>query len=194
MESFSNIFLAVTVYAVLHSVLASNTMKALAERRLGLFARRYYRFFYNLAAGITLLPVLWCVARLPDQPLYVIPMPFALVFQALQVAAVVGALATLAQTGILDFLGLSLQDEVASSGPLVVKGFYRWMRHPLYTFGFLFIWMTPNMTVNLLAFFLALTLYIVVGIYFEERKLLEVYGEAYAEYRSRTPMLIPPYF
>jgi methanethiol S-methyltransferase len=194
MESFSNIFLAVAVYGALHSVLASNWLKALAEQRLGLFARRYYRLFYNLVAGITLLPVLWLTARLPDQPLFVIPMPFAFINLVIQAAAAGCALATLFQTGIMDFLGLSLTEENTQSAPLVVNGFYRWMRHPVYTFGLLFIWLTPMMTVNQASFFLGLTLYIVVGIYFEERKLLKVYGEAYAEYHRHTPMLIPPFF
>jgi protein-S-isoprenylcysteine O-methyltransferase Ste14 len=35
------------------------------------------------------------------------------------------------------------------------------------------------------------TIYIFIGAYFEERKLLREYGEVYAEYKSRTPMLIP---
>jgi len=39
--------------------------------------------------------------------------------------------------------------------------------------------------------YLAFTLYILVGVYFEERKLLREFGQEYAEYRSITPMLIP---
>ena len=38
---------------------------------------------------------------------------------------------------------------------------------------------------------LALTIYVLIGIFFEERKLLCEFGQAYADYKSRTPMLIP---
>jgi protein-S-isoprenylcysteine O-methyltransferase Ste14 len=47
------------------------------------------------------------------------------------------------------------------------------------------------MTFNLLALNLGLTLYIIIGAYFEERKLLLEFGGAYTEYRQKTPMLIP---
>jgi len=47
------------------------------------------------------------------------------------------------------------------------------------------------MTWNLLALIIGLTTYIIIGAYFEERKLLNEFGDAYAEYRQHTPMLIP---
>jgi protein-S-isoprenylcysteine O-methyltransferase Ste14 len=47
------------------------------------------------------------------------------------------------------------------------------------------------MSYNLLALILGLSIYILVGAYFEERKLLVEFGDAYSEYRQRTPMLIP---
>jgi protein-S-isoprenylcysteine O-methyltransferase Ste14 len=46
-------------------------------------------------------------------------------------------------------------------------------------------------TWNLLAFNLAAALYFVIGAVFEERKLVREFGQAYVEYRQRTPMLVP---
>jgi protein-S-isoprenylcysteine O-methyltransferase Ste14 len=74
---------------------------------------------------------------------------------------------------------------------LVTRGLYCWMRHPLYTGGLLFIWFTPLMTRNLLALIVGLTLYLILGAFLEERRLLHEFGEAYAEYRRCVPMLIP---
>jgi protein-S-isoprenylcysteine O-methyltransferase Ste14 len=68
---------------------------------------------------------------------------------------------------------------------------YRWVRHPLYTAGLLFIWLTPIMTLNTLVVFIAATVYILVGAFFEERKLEREFGQAYREYKAATPMLIP---
>jgi protein-S-isoprenylcysteine O-methyltransferase Ste14 len=61
----------------------------------------------------------------------------------------------------------------------------------MYTASLLVLWFTPLMSEGLLAFNLGTTLYFVIGGLFEERKLLRQFGPAYAEYRRRTPMLIP---
>ena len=74
---------------------------------------------------------------------------------------------------------------------LVLTGLYRWMRHPIYTAGLLFIWLMPVMTANLLALNIGLTIYFIIGALFEERKLVREFGEEYLQYRKVTPMLIP---
>jgi protein-S-isoprenylcysteine O-methyltransferase Ste14 len=74
---------------------------------------------------------------------------------------------------------------------LIVVGLYRWMRHPLYTGGLIFLWLMPVMTLNSLTLTIMLSLYLVVGTLFEERRLLHEFGEAYAEYQRQVPMLIP---
>jgi protein-S-isoprenylcysteine O-methyltransferase Ste14 len=99
----------------------------------------------------------------------------------------------LKQTGITSFIGLRqlLLPEDITPPRLVTDGLYLYVRHPLYSAGLVFIWLLPIMTWNLLALNIGLTLYIIIGAYFEERKLLQEFGDAYAEYRQHTPMLIP---
>jgi protein-S-isoprenylcysteine O-methyltransferase Ste14 len=65
------------------------------------------------------------------------------------------------------------------------------VRHPLYTFGLLFIWLTSTVSQNSLTVYIGATLYTLIGAYFEERKLLREFGDSYAEYKKKTPMLIP---
>ena len=57
--------------------------------------------------------------------------------------------------------------------------------------GNLVVILLPVMTINLLALNLGLTLYIVVGAVFEERKLVREFGDVYVEYQRRVPMLVP---
>jgi protein-S-isoprenylcysteine O-methyltransferase Ste14 len=191
--SFTLILVAMLIYGLVHSWLASLGFKAWVQHWLGERGSRIYRLAYNLFAVVSLLPVLVLPALLPDQPLYAIPFPWLLISLALQGLAVVALLLGLLQTGLWSFLGLSQLNGGSPSGPskLVVRGLYRWVRHPLYSAGLVFIWLTPLMTTNLLAFNLGATIYLIVGALFEERKLLREFGEEYANYRARTPMLVP---
>lgn len=187
------ILLAIIAWGVVHSWLASRQAKALARRWFGEAAERGYRLAYNLFAGITLLPVLTLAALLPDSRLYRLPAPWLWAALAVQGLALVALVVGLRQTGAWSFLGIEqlFQPRPSGEAKLVVRGLYRWVRHPLYTAGLAFIWFNPLMTVNLLVLNVGLTIYILIGALFEERKLLREFGEAYAEYQRRTPMLIP---
>ena len=69
--------------------------------------------------------------------------------------------------------------------------FYKLVRHPLYTGFFIGLWATPDMTYSHLLMAVGFTIYIVIGIAFEEKDLLDVFGEEYADYRKRVGAFIP---
>jgi protein-S-isoprenylcysteine O-methyltransferase Ste14 len=95
------------------------------------------------------------------------------------------------QADLLSFAGLRQLFEEEQTGRLITDGLYHYVRHPLYTFSLLILWFSPNMSLNSLIVYSALTLYVLLGILFEERKLLREFGENYEAYRSVTPMLVP---
>ncbi len=70
-------------------------------------------------------------------------------------------------------------------------GFYRLVRHPIYTGFFLAFWATPLMTLGHLVLAAGMTVYILIGIAYEERDLMARFGSRYAEYRGKVGMLIP---
>ena len=75
------------------------------------------------------------------------------------------------------------------------EGIHRFVRHPLYSGTILFVWglffIFPILN-NLIAVVL-LTTYVLIGIGFEEKKLLNEFGKKYQEYISKVPMLIPDF-
>ena len=191
--SFWIILFATIIYGVVHSLLASLQAKALARQWFGPVAGRWFRLFYNFFAVLTFLPILLLPAVLADKTIYRIPYPWYLFTGVIQFVAVGMLIVGVYQTGLMSFLGIrqlfGIADE--TNPQLVVNGLYRYIRHPLYTAGLLFIWLVPVMTYNLLALNIGLTAYILIGAYYEERKLLKEFGKDYAMYRQQTPMLIP---
>lgn len=186
------VLLGIGLWGLVHSLSASLGMKSRVQKIWSEKADRFYRLGYNLFSLITFLPVLALVLLLPDLPLYSVPAPWSYLMISGQLLAILGLVAGILQTDVWHFLGLrQLVDQSGSTPKLVVSGLYRWVRHPLYIAGMVFIWLLPLMTVNRLAMNLGLTLYLIIGAIYEERKLLREFGEAYQEYRKRTPMLIP---
>jgi methanethiol S-methyltransferase len=192
------ILLAMALYGAVHSILAANQTKCWVERHIGHDNyHHYYRLFFSVMGGLTFLPVLALVALLPDQTIYTIPSPWKYLTLALQVAAVLGVFYAVMQTGALAFVGIRqwLDYDPQHSSPqpekLIINGLYRWVRHPIYTFSLLFIWLSPVMSWNTLALNLGVTAYFWIGSIFEERKLFEQFGKDYEEYRRHTPRIIP---
>ena len=181
------------VWGVVHSLLASIATKARMRSWFGPGSDRWYRLAYNMFSLLTFLPLLGLLAADPGATLYTIPAPWSYLALVGQLLAVVALGIGLLQTGLWTFLGFEqlLVDSPENESEMVTRGLYRWVRHPLYTAGLVFIWLTPVMTLNLLLLNLGLTIYLVIGTIYEERKLVREFGEEYNRYQKRVPMLIP---
>ena len=68
---------------------------------------------------------------------------------------------------------------------------YKFVRHPIYLGFIIAFWAAPTMTVGHLLFAAVTTIYILLGIYLEEKDLVEMFGDQYREYRKRVSMLVP---
>jgi protein-S-isoprenylcysteine O-methyltransferase Ste14 len=65
-----------------------------------------------------------------------------------------------------------------------IVGPYRWVRHPIYLGWILMVFGTPDMTANRLAFAVISSAYLVIAIPWEERSLVEAFGDRYLQYRA----------
>jgi protein-S-isoprenylcysteine O-methyltransferase Ste14 len=183
------LLLALAIWGVVHSFLASHLAKDLFRLKMG--SMDFYRLAYNIFAAISFLPILYLMATLPNQLVYQVPSPWNLVMFGGQLLSIILLGIAFLQTDSLSFVGLRQLFEKEKSGALVIHGMYKVVRHPLYTFSLLFLWLTPSVSQNSLTVYIGSTLYILIGAYFEERKLLREFGESYAIYKKSTPMLIP---
>ena len=157
-------------------------------------AFKYYRLYYTVFASASFIAVLAYQVLLPS--------PF--IFSPSLVSYILGALVGISGLVIMSicikkyFLSLSglktlFLDEVTTGNQLIVTGIHRYVRHPLYSGTFLFIWglfiFLPH-TSLLIANFI-ITVYTLIGINFEEQKLAKEFGPSYDAYRKQTPKIIP---
>lgn len=183
------LLLALAIWGVVHSFLASPLAKDLFRLKAG--GADFYRLAYNVFAGISFLPILYLMATLPDRPIYQVSAPWSYLMLGGQAFSALMLFVAFLQTDSLSFVGLRQLIDEEKTGALVTRGLYRVVRHPLYTFGLLFIWLSPSVSQNSLTVYIGATLYTLIGAYFEERKLLRDFGEAYVEYKRKTPMIVP---
>ncbi len=98
-----------------------------------------------------------------------------------------------------EFVGLKpsvhpVGTQAPSTPKLITTGIYSRVRHPAYLFTVGSWLLTPIMGLDRLLFAGGMVAYLFIGIRFEEKKLLEKFGDAYRLYREKTPMLIPKLF
>lgn len=95
-----------------------------------------------------------------------------------------------------DLFGLRKPFLAMTNKPITGKQFvtpflYRHMRHPIQTGVLLGMWLQAHMTVGQLLLSLGLTIYVFIGLYFEEKDLVAEFGDRYKTYMQQVPRLFP---
>jgi methanethiol S-methyltransferase len=88
-------------------------------------------------------------------------------------------------------IGAHLHGKAPGQHEFVVRGPYRWVRHPLYCFSIVLIWSCPDVTADRLLFNLLWTLWIYFGTFLEEADLVAEFGDAYRDFQRNVPRLFP---
>ena len=189
MNIILNFILYFLIFVIIHSALATDYIKNKAQRLLG-NRFRFYRIIYTLISIPAFAPafLLWIKYSGSTPLVYSIPQwAYPLIILARVLALVIFAYASY-QTDILAFTGLKQTHEKTS---LITKGAYGIVRHPLYASGILLLVTKMEMSQLDLIAVLLVSIYLIIGAYIEERRLLSVFGDEYRKYREGVSMLIP---
>lgn len=184
------------IYAVAHSYLAGARARSAFRARFG--ERAYhglYRAIFNIVALATLAPILGLIMLAPGPNVWILDFKWLFIIQAV---GLVGFIVALLQVDFLRFAGLKQLFAYLNGAPLPLPdeamqtgGLYRLVRHPLYLFSLLVLWPVSAMTAAYLGFCIGATLYFVIGSWYEERRLVALFGPAYVDYQRRVPWLFP---
>jgi protein-S-isoprenylcysteine O-methyltransferase Ste14 len=180
-------------FAVVHSLLARERLKRTVAR---LVSPELERSVYSLVAGLQIAALLGFWRALPA-PVWQLEAPLARgALWALYLAGWGVVVASLLAVDSFRLFGLAQAWDAArgrrSPEPaIVLRGPYRWVRHPLYSGTLLALFAAPTMSRGRLLFAAAFTLYMLVGMRFEERDLERRFGASWRDYRRAVPALLP---
>lgn len=209
-RSMLKVMAATAVFAGVHSLLASRAAKRVAAEQFGQRNRNgLYRLFYLGQSVVTFGILVAYIRRQPTKTIYVATGTAAAAMHAAQFAALVYAVRSANQVGILKMAGIEsvrawlggdvhvppepeAQGPAMEDGRLRATGPFAGSRHPLNFAPIPIFWLWPRMTTRLLAFNIAATAYLYLGSIHEEMRLKAAYGDEYRRYlQANVPFYVP---
>lgn len=166
------------------------------RRRLSAFVPEYRQpIVFAIASGIALALVglLWQPSGILILAITGIPRLLMRAVSALATAMLVISFVALRS---FDMLGTSpvtahLKGRGHQAGPFMIRGPYRWVRHPLYAGLIVLFWTNPDLTADRLLFNILWSGWMVFATALEEKDLVREFGAAYVRYQHDVPMLVP---
>ena len=202
--------IAFAIFGLLHSVGAREPCKALLERWCGaFFVEHCWRLIYcalsftALYYGISRLH--WVAHPSGNTWLMLYPDWLWMILLVLHLGSVAFGYLAFIQSDYLEFLGFKQvwrgARTLAGRPParplalfgqarLEVRGVYGVVRHPMLVAGFWFL-LTSGPSRNNLIYLLMYTAYMLIGGYYEEKRLVRIFAGQYLDYRRRVGAFFP---
>jgi len=185
--------LLLALFAVQHSVMARQRFKVWWTQYV---PKPVERSTYVLLASLCLLLLFWQWRPMPAVVWHIEDPHAAVAVAMISLAGWIIVFTSTFMINHFELFGLSqvaysLAERQAPAARFYTPLFYKFVRHPIYLGFIIAFWASPVMTVGHLLFAAVTTVYILLGIYLEERDLIGMFGDQYREYRQRVSMLIP---
>jgi protein-S-isoprenylcysteine O-methyltransferase Ste14 len=185
--------LLMSLFAVQHSVMARKQFK---EWWTQYVPKPVERSTYVLLASLALVLLFWQWRPIPTVLWHVADPTVAL---AITGVSMLGWVMVFTSTFLINHFELFGLHQVANNlvgrdMPAVrfkTPVLYKMVRHPIYLGFIIAFWVAPTMTVGHALFAAVTTAYIFVGIFLEERDLVDLFGDEYRRYRRRVAMIVP---
>ncbi len=185
--------LLMSLFAIQHSVMARKPFKKWATRFVPVSVERST---YVLLASLALALLFWQWRPIPALVWQITNPQIAIAVLGLSLA---GWLLVLFSTFLINHFELfglhqvviNLAGRTMPEPHFKTPVIYKVIRHPIYLGFIVGFWSAPVMTAGHLLFAAVTTAYIFVGIFLEERDLIDLFGDEYRRYRQRVAMLIP---
>lgn len=185
------------LWCTLHSLLASSAVTACLRRHLGSHSA-WFRLLYNFFALLTIGPLLLWLRTLPYGPVLKWEGPWWWLRGLLYGLAAWLLLSGAKAYPLGEFLGISQIRQRPGRGaappgqglPLVKKGVLGMVRHPWYLAVLILLWARDLAPQDIVTGAM-LSLYVLIGAWLEEKKLLGEFGEEFRQYRKDVPMFLP---
>jgi protein-S-isoprenylcysteine O-methyltransferase Ste14 len=182
-----------SLFAVQHSVMARPQFK---EWWTQFVPKSVERSTYVLLASLALALLLWQWRPIPAVVWSVKDPGLAMVLTGI---SLLGFLIVLTSTFLINHFELfglhqvvnNFVDRSMPAPRFKTPVFYKFVRHPIYLGFIIAFWAAPTMTVGHLLFAAVTTAYVFVGIFLEERDLVDLFGEDYLRYKTQVSMLLP---
>lgn len=194
-----SIIVLFAVFGFSHSLLASKVTKEFIRKRFG-NKIAFYRLGYNIVSILVFLLV-WEFVPHPDIVVYDFPYPYDIIIFILQTLSLFGIIWAVSVVELGEFIGIAQiqryylgiynEKELDEKSTFHIRGAYRISRHPIYFFFILFLGFRPTMDLFYITAYFCFVVYFYLGSVYEEKKLLEKFGEKYALYQQIVPRIIP---
>ncbi|SFU08437.1 Protein-S-isoprenylcysteine O-methyltransferase Ste14 [Algoriphagus locisalis] len=181
------------IFYTLHTLLASSKLKRILEVKWG-GGFKWYRLIYTTLSTLLFLGIIILALLVPKTSLFLKSGLTDYLGYMLAGFGTIIATKSSRNYSLKRFLGFS--SAVNEEEQLVTTGLYAKVRHPLYS-GLVLIFMGYFLfagTISALIHLVCLLVYLPFGIYFEEKNLVEKFGEDYKNYREEVPALIPKFW
>lgn len=185
----------VALFGIQHTIMARKSFK---EKWTRIIPKHLERATYVLASGIFMALIMWYWQALPGSVWNITDPVLKGIVQGIAIVSIGYILLSSLVTNHFELFGLRqawLYANRREYTPLEFKRkhTYRYSRHPMMAGMLVVLWAVPEMTITRLALGLLLTIYLFIGILFEERSLIAEFGDKYKHYKKEIGMFFTCY-